>query len=242
MNKKIKVAIVAAFLFSSAFLFCGAVFADGADPKTVTPAWVIEKEYEEQQAQPKEGAQTQPEAQTKPAPAKSQNLLFLGYDYPILSGPLASSLSTWDSPFNFSIGIEDFNQEASPFLTGLELEFFITVHDSGLRLQMNDMVMFGYSIPLAKVAQLNLGARLGLSLLDVTDNVSPTNSYFALGGIAGPEASIYAKIAPSFWLWVRGRYSMAYFMAIESSGSSPIDTGTDSLNCISLEAGLAFRI
>ncbi len=242
MNKKIRVAIVATFLFSSAFLFCGVVFADGADPKTVTPAWVIEKEYEEQQAQPKEEAQTQPETQTKPAPAKSQNLLFFGYDYPILSGPLASSLSAWNSPFNFSIGIEDFSQENSSFLTGVEVEVFITMKGDDMRIQMNDMIMLGYSIPLAKAVQLNLGTRLGLSLLDVTDSVSPANTCFALGGIAGPEASIYAKIAPDFWLWVRGRYSLAYFMAIESSGSSPIDTGTDSLNCISLEAGLAFRI
>jgi len=223
MKKLFIVAAVGLLMISSAF-------ADGADPKTVTPAWVTEKQVAQQ-------AQTQAEA---PKP-KNFNLFFIGYDYPTLSGSLASHLTGWNSPVNFSLGIESSNTAGSSFLSGLELEFFLTVNGQGMRIQMNDMVMLGYSLDL-KPVRFNLGARLGLSLLDVTDDSSVNDTYTAIGGILGPEASLYAELSPDFWLWVRGRYSMAYYMSLDSSGSCPIDSGDSTLNCVSLEAGLAFRM
>jgi hypothetical protein len=101
--------------------------------------------------------------------------------------------------------------------------------------------MLGYSFDL-KPVRFNVGARLGLSLLDVTDDSSANDTYTALGGIVGPEASLYAEVAPDFWLWVRGRYSIAYYMSLVSNGACPIDSGDNTLNCVSLEAGLAFRM
>lgn len=210
---------------------------DGADPKTVTPAWMTEKELANKtQAQP----QAQPQDDTQLA--NDFNVFFIGYDYPILSGALAPHLSSWNSPFNFSIGLESSNSADSSFLSGLELEFFITPNDQGLRFQMNDMVMLGYSFDI-KPARLNLGARLGLGILDVSDNSSANPSYTALGGLAGPEAALYVKVAPDFWLWARGRYTMAYYFTIDSSGAAnPIDAGDNTLNCLSFEAGLAFKM
>jgi len=41
---------------------------------------------------------------------------------------------------------------------------------------------------------------------------------------------------------VRGRYSIAYYMSLVSNGACPIDSGDNTLNCVSLEAGLAFRM
>jgi len=104
------------------------------------------------------------------------------------------------------------------------------------------MVMLGYSIALADIARFNLGARLGLSLLDVTDYNSANPSYMLLGGIAGPEVSLYGMVAKDFWLWVRGQYLFGYYFPLDTNGASPIDTGNQSLNCLSFEAGLAFRM
>ncbi len=221
-------------------MVCGAAYADGADPKTVTPAWVTEQQTAQQQAQTQQQAQPQAEAK---AP-KNTNLFFIGYDYPTLSGPLASDLAKWASPFNFSLGFESFGASGSSFLSGVGFEFFVTPNDNGVRIQLNDIVMFGYSIELAKIARLNLGARLGLSILDVADYNSTNPSYMLIGGIAGPEASLYGQLAKDFWLWVRGRYTMAYYFALDSSGGGtiPIDAGDRTLNCLSLEAGLAFRM
>lgn len=222
----------------AAFMLCGAAYADGADPKTITPAWVIEKEIEQQQSQ----AQEEPKLTTETATSNAFSLFFIGYEYPTFSGPLASYLTAWDSPINFSFGIEASNSTSSSFLSGLELEFFITINDQGTRILANDMVMLGYSIALADIARFNLGARLGLSLLDVTDYNSANPSYMLLGGIAGPEASIYGMVAKDFWLWVRGQYLFGYYFPLDTNGASPIDTGNQSLNCLSLEAGLAFRM
>jgi len=223
----------------AALLLCGIAYADGADPKTITPAWIIEQQIAQQQTQPQNQAETQ-----SPPAGQNSTLFFIGYDYPILSGPLASYLTSWNSLANFALGIEAPNTIGSSFLTGLELEFFTTVNNQGMRLQMNDMVMLGYSLDLFKVARLNLGARLGLSILDVTDDRSTNPSYTYLGAIAGPEASIYGLVAKDFWLWVRGRYSMSYYFNVGSSGApDPITAaGASTLNCTSLEAGLAFRM
>jgi len=223
----------------AALLLCGIAYADGADPKTITPAWVIEQQIAQQQTQTPNEAETQ-----SPPVVQNGTLFFIGYDYPTLSGPLATYLSSWNSLVNFALGIEAPNSVGSSFLTGLELEFFTTVNNQGMRLQMNDMVMLGYSFDLFKVARLNLGARLGLSLLDVTDDQSTNPSYTYLGAIAGPEASIYGMVAKDFWLWARGRYSMSYYFNVGSSGApDPITAaGANTLNCISLEAGLAFPL
>lgn len=211
-------------------VFAGALFAQGADPKTVTPAWVIEKQIAQQ-------SQTQAEV---PKP-KSLNLFFIGYDYPTFSGALAPSLVGWTGPLNFSLGMETANSTASSMLSGIELEFFIATPSKGMRLQMNDMLMVGYSLAL-KPVRLNIGARLGLSLLDITDDTSTANTYTGLGAVIGPEASLYAELVPDFWLWVRGRYALSYYLSLISNGSSPLDTGSNTLNTLSLEAGLAFRM
>jgi len=228
-----------------ALICCGAAFADGTNPNTVTPAWVTEQQIAQQQAQ----AQTQQPAQQTPAESKpvqrQSSLFFIGYDYPSFSGPLASHLAPWGSLANFSLGIESWNAESSSVLTGFELECFLTTKNEGLRLQMHDMVMVGYSFNLAKAARLNLGARLGIGILDVTDYNSANPSYMLIGGIAGPEASLYGRLAKDFWLWVRGRYTMSYyFLTLDSSGggTNPIDAGDRTLNCLSLEAGLAFKM
>lgn len=205
---------------------------DGADPKTVTPAWMTEKELADK-------AQAQPQTQDGAQLTNNFSVFFIGYDYPTLSGKLAPHLSSWNSPYNFSIGAESSNSAGSSFLSGLELEFFITPNDEGLRFQMNDMLMLGYSFDI-KPARLNLGARLGLGVLDVSDN---SLAYTSLGGLAGPEAALYVKVAPDFWLWARGRYTMAYYFTIDSSGAAnPIDAGDATLNCLSFEAGLAFKM
>lgn len=222
----------------AAFMLCGAAYADGADPKTITPAWVTEKEIEQQQAQ----TQEEPKPTAETATSNAFSLFFIGYEYPTFSGPLASYLTAWDSPINLSFGIEASNQASSSFLSGLELEFFITINDQGTRILANDMIMLGYSIALADIARFNLGARLGLSLLDVSDYDSDNNTYTAIGGIAGPEVSLYGMLAKDFWLWVRGQYLFGYYFPFDTNSASPIDTGNQSLNCLSLEAGLAFRM
>jgi opacity protein-like surface antigen len=236
-TKSLMAVAVAALILSSP------AYADDADPKTVTPAWVTEQQLAQQAQAPQETPQqAQPQAETKPA--STTNLFFIGYDYPTLSGPLATHLAKWASPFNFSLGFESFGASGSSFLSGLGLEFFVTPNDKGVRIQLNDMVMLGYSIELEKNVRLNLGARLGIGILDVADYNSANPSYMLLGGVAGPEASIYGMVAKDFWLWLRGRYTVGYYFALDSSGggTNPIDAGGRTLNCLSLEAGLAFRM
>lgn len=208
------------------FFILWAAFSQGTDPASVTPAWVMEKQFGQQE-----------EVKT----TKPFNIFFVGYDYPTLSGPLADSLAGWNSPYNFSIGVESCSGQGSSFLTGVEGEFFVTVNDTGSRFLMNDMVMLGYSFDL-KPVRLNIGGRLGLSILDVMDDTNSANTYTGLGFVVGPEASVYLALDPSFWLWLRGRYSMAYYMSLDDSTANPIASGKDSLNCVSLEAGLAFKL
>lgn len=207
-----------------------AVFAQGADPKTVTPAWVMEKQFEQQQQA------GQPAAAGDAAKAAGAfNVFFIGYDYPTLSGPLTDDLASWGGPINFSLGMESSMGSGSSMLTGLEVELFVTINDAGSRFLMHDMAMIGYSFNLAPL-RFNLGGRVGLSMLDVMGPVS----YTGLGLVFGPEASLYFAIDPSFWLWIRGRYSMASYISMDSG--STISAGNDSLNCLSLEAGLAFKL
>ncbi len=246
MHGRSGLAIAAAIAMLLLFGTAVTLYADGADPKTVTPAWVIEQQLAQQQTQNQaQGAGQSPgQATAQTAPQRGNSLFFIGYSYPTISGSLASYLTPWNSLVNFSLGFEDSASSDSSFLTGLELEFYITLNDQGTRLQMHDMVMLGYSIDIAKVARLNLGARLGLGLIDVTDYNSAKPSCSLLGGIAGPEASIYGMLAKDFWLWVRGRYLMGYYFKIDSSGggTNPIDAGNDTLNVLSFEAGMAFRM
>lgn len=206
------------------------VFAQGADPKTVTPAGVIEKQFE-QQKQTGLPASAGDVAQN----TKAFNVFFIGYDYPALSGPLADDLASWGGPINFSLGMESSMGSASSMLTGLEVELFVTINDAGSCFLMHDMAMIGYSFNLAPL-RFNLGGRVGLSMLDVMGPVS----YTGLGLVFGPEASLYFAIDPGFWLWIRGRYSMASYISMDSG--STISAGNDSLNCLSLEAGLAFKL
>ncbi len=208
------------------FLVLFRAFSQGADPKMVTPAWILEKQFEQQQEEKKVAS-----------PAGAFNVFFIGYDYPLTSGPLSPHLDTWKSPLNFAFGMETSMSNESSFLTGVEGELFMTFNDQGSFFLMNDMVMFGYSINL-KPVRLNMGVRAGFSILDV---MGTTETYTGLGLIIGPEASIYLTFAPDSWLWLRGRYAMAGYMSMDSS-SNPISQGDDSLTLISLEAGLAFKL
>jgi hypothetical protein len=214
---------------------CGA-FAQGADPKTVTPAWVMEKQFEQQK---QAGAAAQPADAPAAKPVKPFSLFFIGYDVPTLSGPLADDLAGWSGPVNFSLGMEMGTGQGSSMLTGLGLELFVTLNDKGSRFLMHDMAMIGYTFDLAPI-RLNLGARVGLSMIDVMDDTPAANTFTALGLVFGPEASLYFALDPSFWLWARGRYSMATYMSLDSS--TTIHSGNDSLNCLSLEAGVAFKM
>lgn len=218
--KRIALAIVLACLS------LGLAFSQGADPKTVKPAWVIEQEFAQQPAQ---------------KAADAFGVVFIGYDYPILSGLLAADIAPWNGPFNFSFGIESCSAGGSSFLTGFEAEMLITVNEKGSRLLMNSMMMLGYSFDL-KPLRFNLGGRLGLSLLDVSDTANAANTYTGLGFVFGPETSLYLALDPSVWLWLRGRYSWAYYASIDGPASSPIASGKNALECISVEAGFAFKM
>lgn len=216
MNKRH--ALVAALLTAALF----AAFSQGADPKTVTPAWVMEQEFAKQDAEKQKNA---------------FNVFFVGYDYPTLSGSLASDLAAWSGPFNVAIGMENCTGPGSSSIFGLELELMLAFSDSGSRFLMNDMMLVGYSLDLAP-ARLNLGARLGLCMLDVT---SGSSTYTGLGGVVGPEAALYLALDKATWLWIRGRYSMSAYFSLDD-GSNPINDGRAALNATSLEAGLAFKI
>lgn len=210
-------------------------FAQGADPTTVKPAWEMEKQFEKEQEEGKAAGEAAGIAEI----ANAFGVFFIGYDVPTLSGPLADDLAAWNGPVNFSLGMEMSAAQSSSFLSGAEAELFITVNDAGSRLLMNSMAIFGYSFNL-KPMRLNMGIRAGLSILDVMTDSAPS-TYTGLGLIFGPEASIYLALDPSSWIWVRGRYSMAAYTSLDSD-ASPIGTGNDSLNCLSLEAGLAFKM
>lgn len=204
----------------------GAVSSQGVDAKTVTPAWVMEKEFAKQDAERQKNA---------------FNIFFIGYDYPTLSGALAEPLAKWDGPLNIAVGMESCERAGSSPLYGLELELMVTLNDFGARFLMNDMMMVGYSLDLAPL-RLNAGARLGLSILDVTDDADSSGTYTALGGVIGPEASLYYALDKSTSLWVRGRYAISYYFPVAGSGSDPVSMGDDFLNLLSLEAGLAFKL
>jgi len=214
-------------------------FAQGIDPKTVKPAWEMEKQFEKEQGEEKAAADAAAAATAADNLVNTFSVFFIGYDFPTLSGPLAAELAAWEGPINFSLGMEMSTTQASSFLSGAEAELFITINDAGSRLLMNSMAIFGYSFNL-KPLRLNLGIRAGLSILDVmTDSASST--YTALGLVFGPESSVYLALDPSTWIWVRGRYSMASYTSLDTD-ASPIDTVGDSLDCLSLEAGLAFKM
>jgi hypothetical protein len=204
----------------------GAVSAQGVDAKTVTPAWVMEKEFGKQDEERQKNA---------------FNVFFIGYDFPALSGALATSLAKWDGPLNAAVGMESCERAGSSPLFGLELELMATLNDSGSRFLMNDMMMVGYSLDLAPL-RLNAGARLGLCILDVADDADASGTYTALGGVIGPEASLYFALDKSTSLWARGRYAISYYFPISGNGSDPVSKGDNSLNLLSLEAGLAFKL
>lgn len=215
-------ALAAALLFA----IISAAFPQGADPKTVTPAWVMEQEFAKQDAERQKNA---------------FNVFFIGYDYPTLSGSLATSLAKWDGPINAAIGMESCEKAGSSMLFGLELELMVTMNDAGARFLMNDMMMVGYSIALAPL-RLNAGARIGLCLLDVTDDADASGTYTAMGGVIGPEASLYFALDKATSLWVRGRYAISSYFSLADGGADPVSQGSSSLNLLSLEAGLAFKI
>jgi len=220
-------------------LLLSTAIAQGADPKTVKPAWELEKQFEKEQGEGKASADAAAAAADAANLANAFNVFFVGYDFPSLSGPLADELAAWEGPINFSLGMEMAAAQASSFLSGAEAELFVTVNDTGSRLLMNSMAIFGYSLNI-KPLRLNLGIRAGLSILDVMTNLA-SSTYTALGLVFGPETSIYLALDPSTWIWARGRYSMAAYTSLDAD-ASPIVTGNDSLDCLSLEAGLAFKM
>lgn len=193
---------------------------------SVKPAWTIEQQQTAAKAEEVKNA---------------FGAFFIGYDYPIVSGALAPHLTARMGMVNFSLGMETATSAGSSFLSGIEGEFLLNITDRGSLFAFNDMGMLGYSIALAPL-RLNLGLRFGLSMLDVTDDVSAAHNYTALGLIAGPEASLYLALDPTLWLFVRGRYAWASYMTISGSTSNPIATGDNSANFTSLQAGLAFKL
>lgn len=213
--------------------------AQGVDPKTVKPAWEIEKQLEKENADAKAAADAAAKDMAVKNIVNAFNVFFIGYDVPSLSGSLADDLASWKSPINFSLGMETSTAQASSLLFGVEGEFLVTFNDAGSRLLMNDMVMFGYSLNL-KPLRVNAGVRAGLSILDVTASTA-YNTYTGFGFVFGPEASVYLAFDPRSWIWLRGRYSMASYISMDSD-SSPIVAGNDTLDFLSLEAGLAFKM
>jgi len=224
MNKKLMLVVAL-----GATLICSA-FAQEIDAKDVTPAWVTEKQFG-QAAQPAAAAQA----------VKTYNnfdAFFIGYDVPTLSGSLATCITPWSSPYNFSFGFESCAEEGSGMLNGFEMEFLVAPENSTWRFVMNDLVLVGYSFDL-KPVRLNLGGQLGLTVVDVTDYQSQT--FTGLGFVVGPQASLYVALDSSFWLWVKARYSLAWYMSLDN-GTTPITSGNNALDCVSIQAGLAFRL
>lgn len=199
-------------------------FAQETDPSTIKPAWQTENEI----------------AKAKNSPVPQFSLSYVGYDYPILQGSLANDLAKWASPINFALGIETITGLASGFLSGIELEFFFTLNDDGARFFMNDLVMLGYSFDFDAL-RLNTGVRVGLSLLDVTDETLANGTYTAIGGTIGPEISIYVPVTKKNFLYVRGRYTASAFLSLGSS-SDPINSGRNNLEILSIQAGFGFNL
>jgi hypothetical protein len=219
--------IAFAMVLASLALFSSA--AQETEPSKVTPAWVIEKQI------------AAPAPAPAPPPAASQrssSIFFIGYDYPTMSGSLADNLDTLNSPLNFSLGFESFDRGRSSPLAGIELELMVAANDNGTRFIMNDMVMIGYSFALDPI-RLNLGGRIGLAMLDVLDDTGSGKTCTGLGVVGGPEASIYLNLGKDFWIWLRSRYSLAYFLGIDGSY---IASGNDSINTLSAEAGFGFKM
>ena len=192
-----------------------------ADPNSVKPAWQIEKELSAAPATPVPGF----------------NVFFIGYEYPQYSGDLTDELADWGSWLNFSFGMDSSMMVSSSFLNGVEGDLALTFNDNGSRMLMNSMAIFGYSINLMPL-RLNLGARLGLSILDVTDDRPGYSTYTGLGYVVGPEASLYLYLGADTWLWVRGRYSYAQYAMLTGSVAS----GDNQLSTVSIQAGLAFDL
>lgn len=189
------------------------------DPNSVKPAWQFEKELSAAPA----------------APVPGFGVFFIGYEYPQYSGNLSDELADWGSWFNFSFGMDSSMGIQSSFLNGVEADLALTFNDNGSRMLMNSMAIFGYSINL-KPLRLNLGVRLGLSILDV---IGPgAINYTGFGYIVGPEASLYAYLGADTWLWLRGRYSYAQYAMLTGSVAS----GDDQLSTVSIQAGLAFDL
>jgi hypothetical protein len=191
------------------------------DPASVKPAWQIEKEL----------------TSTPSTPVPSFGAFFIGYEYPTYSGNLSDELADWDSWFHFSFGMDSSMMIRSSFLNGMEGDLALTFNDNGSMMLMNSMAIFGYSINLMPL-RLNLGAKLGLSILDVTDDRPGYSTYTGLGYVVGPEASLYLYLGSDTWLWARGRYSYAQYAML--TGSVP--SGDDQLSTVSIQAGLAFDL
>jgi hypothetical protein len=189
------------------------------DPDSVKPAWQVEKEL---------GA-----APATPIPGFG--VFFIGYNLPNYSGSLSDELAGWKSWFNISAGVDSSMAVKSSFLNGVAGDLSMTFNDDGSHMLMNSMAIFGYSINL-KPFRLNLGLRLGLSILDVTG--PGAISYMGFGYIVGPEASLYAYLGADTWLWLRGRYSYAQYAML--SGTVP--SGDNQLSTLSVQAGLAFDL
>ncbi len=189
------------------------------DPASVKPAWQIEKEISSAPATPVPGF----------------NVFFVGYNFPQYSGSLADELAPWKTWLNFNFGMDSSMSIKSSFLNGVEGDLTLNFNDAGSHMLMNSMAIFGYSFNLNPL-RLNLGARLGLSILDVTG--PGAISYTGLGYILGPEASVYLYLGSKTWLWARGRYSYAQYAML--TGSVP--SGDDQLSTVSVQAGLAFDL
>jgi len=191
------------------------------DPGSVKPAWQIEKELS--------GAPA--------TPVPSFGAFFIGYEFPQYSGTLADELADWGSWFNFSFGMDTSMALRSSFLNGVEGDLALTFNDNGSRMLMNSMMILGYSVNL-KPLRLNLGARLGLSILDVTDDRPGYDTFMGFGYIVGPEASLYLYMGADTWLWARGRYSYAQYAMLSGTAAS----GDNQLSTVSIQAGLAFTL
>ncbi len=199
-------------------------FAQAADPSTVKPAWQIEKELAE-----------------KPAvPVNTFGAFFAGYNIPQYSGTLEADLREWEGPLNISLGVDTSLMESSSLLNGVEGDLSMTFNDNGSRMLMNSMAIFGYSVNLMPL-RLNVGARLGLSIIDVTDERPGGVDYMGLGYIIGPEASLYLYLGAQTWIWARGRYSYAQYATLDNA-ASPLNSGRNQLSTVSIQAGLAFDL
>jgi hypothetical protein len=206
--------------------FAPVTFSGLVPPTGIKAAWMIEKELASAQVEKDRNA---------------FGVFFFGYDYPMLSGTLADSLEAWQSPFNVSAGFESCTRGGSAPLAGIEIEMLLTFNENGSRMLMNSIAQFGYSFDLAPL-RLNVGGRVGLSILDVMHDTDASQYYTAMGVLIGPEASLYVALDKSSWLWVRGRYAILKYTGLSGNASAPVFQGDDTLNLVSLQAGFAFRL